>query len=70
MGVMTITAFIFALNLSRKISPREIKIFLTKLMKKDSIALEKYLFHFKNLHPQTYERYIKKEYEEITKSGL
>jgi hypothetical protein len=61
MGVMTITAFIISLNLTRKTYPHEVRILLKKLMQKDNNALEKYLFHYKHLHPKTYERYIEKE---------
>lgn len=62
---MTLTAAIFAMSLSRKIKPEEIRMLLKRLYVKDSNALEKYMFHYKHLYPKNYERFIKTEYENL-----
>jgi cytochrome c oxidase assembly protein subunit 15 len=64
-GVMTITATIFSLNLTKRIRAADVKILLKKLIEKDSAGLDRYLSQYKLLHPKGYEKFIQKEYEQL-----
>ncbi len=64
---MTVTACIVALSLSRKIKPNEFQILFKKLIEKDSQKFSQYMIDFKNVHPKTYEKFLKTEYETLTK---
>ena len=64
-GLLTITAMVIGINSSRRVRPNEINLLIKKLMQKDKNQLEKYLFHFKHLHPIEYHKFIQKEYESL-----
>jgi hypothetical protein len=66
---MTVTAGIIALSLSRKVRPHELQTLFKTLMQKDAQKFTQYITNFKNLHPQTYEKFLKAEYEALVKKN-
>jgi hypothetical protein len=66
---MTVTAGIIALSLSRKVRSNELQILFKKLIQKDSQKFTQYMNNFENLHPQTYEKFLKTDYETLVKKN-
>ena len=66
---MTVTAGIIALSLSRKVRPNELQSLFKTLIQKDSQKFTLYMNNFKTLHPQTYEKFLKSEYEILVKKN-
>lgn len=62
---MTFTACLIGINTTRKVKSRDIQILFKKLYEKNNNQFEKYLFHYKNLYPESFNRSLAKEIEQI-----
>ena len=62
---MAFTACLIGINTTRKISSRDIQILYRKLFEKNNNQFEKFLFHYKNLYPESYKKFLLKEIEQI-----
>jgi len=56
---------LIGINTTRKPRSKEIQILFKKLYEKNNNQFEKYLFHYKNLYPENYNKFLAKEVEQI-----
>ena len=62
---MAFTACLIGINTTRKVRSRDIQILYRKLYEKNNNQFEKLHFHYKNLYPESYNKFLAKEIEQI-----
>jgi len=62
---MAFTTCLIGINATRKIRSRDIQTLYRKLFEKNNNQFEKFLFHYKNLYPESYTKFMAKEIEQI-----